>query len=226
MLSDFLDSLGSYVYGYKNPKTDKWDYIGKGVFNRCLVHVKDKDLSKDDLYIISKNLERFEYKNDAAQFALESYLISSLIPSYNKVDGHYKECFVMAKFSELFDEYKALKHDNFEALPQWYISNYEKFKNNVNVLTIKGDNIYMESKTRETIQLSFYVDTEQRPTSVRFAIWQKGDKFQERLEQLYVFLESSGYTRDMVTLTGQRQIYEVPVDDIASLIELFDDFMG
>jgi len=226
MMHEFLMSLGNYVYGYKNPETNEWDYIGKGKYNRCLIHVNEKLLNIDDLYIIAQNLEKFDEREDSSQFALESFLIFHFNPNLNKVEGRYKECFVMAKFSELFDDYKSSKFDNFESFPDWYLNNYSKFKNRVNVLTLKSDNIYLESKTRESIQMMVSVDNESNPTFVRFAVWQKGDKFDERLNQLYAFLESNNISRDKVQRAGDRAIYEVPVSDIEQAIALFDDFMG
>ena len=165
MLSDFAESLGDYVYGYKNPDTDAWDYIGKGKFKRCLVHVEEKGLDYESLYIIARNLEKFEHKSVA--FTLESFLISLYNPSINKIDGHYPECFVMAKFSELFDVYKSTQYDNFETLPEWYINNYDVFRGNINVITIKESNIYIESKTQAGLQFMFYIGSDKDRKSTR-----------------------------------------------------------
>jgi hypothetical protein len=74
--------------------------------------------------------------------------------------------------------------------------------------------------------MQFYVDVSGTPTQVRFCVWQKGDKFEQRKKELYTFLESCGYTEEMITPVGKREIFEVAVDDIESVISLFDDFMG
>ena len=60
----FFESLGQYVYGYRKKKSNTWDYIGKGNGNRGIQHVKTKGYDVDNLYIIARNLERFENKQD------------------------------------------------------------------------------------------------------------------------------------------------------------------
>jgi len=221
----FFDTLGDYVYMYRdsdgNPK-----YTGKGHGNRCMSHLNSKGYNTDDLWIIACNLEKFRLEEKDASFVLESYLISTLQPTDNAVAGHYKECFIMAKFSELFEKYQSEQYDNFESFPDWYTENYDKLRGRVNVVSIKSDNIFIESKTRETIQMQFYVDVSGTPTQVRFCVWQKGDKFEQRKNELYTFLKSCGYTEEMITPVGKREIFEVAVDDIESLVSLFDDFMG
>jgi hypothetical protein len=224
MLSDFAESLGDYVYGYKNPDTGSWDYIGKGKFKRCLVHVEEKGLDYESLYIIARNLEKFEHKSVA--FTLESFLISLYNPSINKIDGHYPECFVMAKFSELFDQYKSTQYDNFETFPDWYIKHYDVFRSKVNVITIKGSNIYIESKTRENIQMMFTVDSSGNPEFVRFAVWRNDNRLEEKVKQLYKFLESNGYNEEDIRPVGKREFYEIDVDDVEEIVRLFDSFMG
>ena len=53
----FWETLGQYVYGYK--EDGKLVYVGKGNGNRAQSHVGDKEYDIENLYIIAKNLERF-----------------------------------------------------------------------------------------------------------------------------------------------------------------------
>lgn len=225
---EFYKSLGQYVYGFLD-ENNNWKYIGKGNFNRLESHIKTKDFDLEDCWIIARNLERFDFKNkdDGESFLLESFMIDFLKPSFNSVSGHYKDCFVMAKFSELFAQYKAAQFDNFEALPNWYVDNYGVFKGRLNVVTIKSDNIYMESATREKIQMQFYVDCEGNPYNTRFAIWNSNvEQLEQKENELFLFLESCGYDRDSIEKTGNRNMYQILPKTIQEVVSLFDQFMS
>ena len=100
----FWDSLGKYVYGYKDADGN-WEYIGKGTGRRIKSHVKTKELDLDNAWIIARNLEDFEGKHDSHSFLIESLLIELNNPALNSVSGHYKENFVMASLKGLFGEY-------------------------------------------------------------------------------------------------------------------------
>jgi hypothetical protein len=225
---EFYRTLGQYVYGYQD-EFGNWKYIGKGNFNRVESHIKTKEFNLDDCWIIAKNLEKFDFKNkdDGESFLLESFLINFFNPNFNSVSGHYKDCFVMAKFSELFAQYKAAQFDNFESLPNWYVDNYDVFKGRLNVVTIKSDNIYMESATREKIQMQFYVNSDSSPYNVRFAIWNcVNEQLEQKENELFMFLESCGYSRDLIEKTGNRNMYQISPKTIEEVISLFDQFMS
>lgn len=176
------------------------------------------------MYIVARNLERFEDKDDWQSFLLESFLIWKDQPEDNKVAGHYKDCFIMAKFSELFNQYQAAKFDNFEMLPEWYTNNYEKLKGRLNVMTVKSDNIYIETNTREKFQLSFYVDNSGNPYNCTFSIWiGKGDLKQKESE-LKLFLESCGYSE--FEKVGKRNTYQFEPESIEEIINVVDSFMS
>jgi hypothetical protein len=100
----FWDSLGKYVYGYKDAEGN-WEYIGKGTGRRIKSHVKSKELDLDNAWIIARNLEDFEGKTDSHSFSIESLLIEIYNPALNSVSGHYKENFVMASLKGLFGDY-------------------------------------------------------------------------------------------------------------------------
>jgi|TARA_R100000278_G_scaffold123257_2_gene112315 hypothetical protein len=150
----FLESLGDYVYMYRdlagNPK-----YTGKGRGNRCLSHINSKGYDINDLWIVACNLERFRLDEKDASFVLESYLISTLQPTDNAVAGHYKECFIMSKFSEIFGTWKEDQIDNLESLPSWYTDNYGFIKGRSGKLTITATSTVFESVTRNGVQVGW-----------------------------------------------------------------------
>ena len=224
--SEFFNALGQYVYAYIDPDTGQFLYIGKGNGNRGITHIKTKGYNVDNLYIVARNLERFDSdeKQDWESFLLESFLITTHNPSDNSVSGHYKECFIMAKFSELFEQYQAAKFDNFESLPTWYTDNYDRLKGRLNVIIIKSDNIYIETQTREKFQLSFYVDNSGNPYNCSFSIWiGKGD-LQQKENELKLFLESCGYPE--IEKVGKRNTYQFQPESIEEIISVVDSFMS
>ena len=225
---EFFDTLGQYVYGYKNDNGNGWKYIGKGNGNRGISHIKSKGYNLDDCYIIAKNLERFENKDDWQSFLLESFLITTNDPKDNSVSGHYKECFVMAKFSELFGEYTSSLYDNFETLPEWYWKNYSKLKGRIGVLTIKSNVSYFETITRNQMQISWYhyAQAENKPFTIKFSIWAKDEKFDERKAQLIKFIESEGFDGDDLIPIGVRGAFELIVPSVEIGIDLLDNFMS
>lgn len=104
---EFFATLGKYIYGYKNPESEDWDYIGKGVGDRAYAHVEDKELDWENCYLIARNLERYDEKADGAQFSMEAFLIHFFKPELNSVSGRYQEeTYIMSRFSGLFEQHQ------------------------------------------------------------------------------------------------------------------------
>lgn len=114
---EFFATLGKYIYGYKSPDSEGWDYIGKGVGARAYDHVEDKELKWEDCYLIARNLERYDEKKDSAQFSVEAFLINFFDPKLNTVSGRYqKETYIMSRFDGLFDKHQTERRKMYEEL--------------------------------------------------------------------------------------------------------------
>lgn len=224
----FWDNLGQYVYGYKDSETGEWLYFGKGNGNRGSTHIKTKGYNIDDLYIIACNLEKFEGKQDWQSFELESFLISLYNPSGNSVSGHYKECFVMSRFSTLFKEYVDGQYDSFAELPQWYLENYEKLKGNIGTLTIKSETVQLFGQTRNSVAMSFYVNPiTDEVTQCEFSVW-NGAKvdMQATCAELIKILAEIGYEAYPAGNRKEHKKFQIDEPDIQKVIDLFVEFMS
>ena len=218
-------SLGQYVYLYMTPDGEK-QYVGKGNGDRCWSHVDTKGFNPEHCFIVARNLEAFEDKQDWQSFLLESYLIQKYQPSHNSVAGHYKENFEMASLSSMFQEFTANQHDNFECLPEWYVENYDVFRGRLRELKITSGNTFVLSNARAATYMMFYVDpTAQDDTiKVTFEVNQNDDKLEHTKAQLAEWLESEGYTE--VLPDGKKQKFAVMADGVEAVIKLFDAFMS
>ena len=215
----FWETLGQYVYGYK--EDGNFVYVGKGNGNRALSHVGSKEYNTDNLYIIARNLERFEEKKDYQSFLLESYLISSNSPRDNSVSGHYKECFIMAKMSELFNEFEKSQHDNFEVLPDWYMENYNIFKGRLNVFVVKSHHHLLEFETTHKMQPVLEITTDDE-VSLKVQIHARDEVLETRKEQLYTFCEQLGI-QDLEEV-GVRNHFQIGVEDKEMACKFIEDF--
>ena len=212
------ETLGQYVYGYK--EDGKWVYIGKGNKNRAQSHVGDKGYNIKDLYIIARNLERFD-KRDYQSFLLESFLITNESPRDNSVSGHYKECFIMAKMSELFNEFEKSQHDNFESQPDWYVENYNIFKGRLNVYVVKSHHHLLEFETTHKMQPVLEITTDDE-VLLKIMIHAKDDVLETRKEQLYTFCEEFGVTD--IKEVGVRNHFNIGVKNKEMAFKFIEDF--
>lgn len=225
---EFWNSLGQYVYGYKDSETGEWLYFGKGNGNRGSIHIKTKGYNVDDLYIIARNLEKFDGKQDWQSFELESFLIAFYNPSGNSVSGHYKECFIMSRFTSLFKEFTDNQYDNFAEFPQWYIENYEKLKGKIGTITIKSETFQIVGQTKNSMAMSFYVNPiTDEVTQCEFSIWD-GAKVdvQAQSAQLIKILTDIGYEPYKSGNRKEHEKFKIDETDVQTVINLFEEFMS
>jgi len=217
----FWETLGQYVYGYM--ENGIFVYIGKGNGNRALSHVGSKEYNTDNLYIIARNLERFGEKKDWQSFLLESYLISNNRPRDNSVSGHYKECFIMTKMSELFSEWKLDQHDNFEVHPEWYTENYNIFKDRLNVFVVKSQHHLLEFKTLNKVQPELSIKADGSAT-LKVQIHADGSDLENRKDQISQFLSVLGI--DDMESVGTRSIFDIPIDTKEQAFQFIEGLYG
>ena len=223
---EFFATLGQYVYQYIDKDTLKPYYTGKGNGDRCYAHVVDKGFNPDDCYIVARNLEKFEDKKDWQSFLLESYLIATHDPENNSVSGHYKECFIMASLSSLFNDYESDQYDNFAAFPDWYINNYDVFRGKLREVKINNTTTFVLSNARNSMYMMFYWNTvESDSIKVTFEINKPdGEDLEQYKSKLVTWLHGEGYKK--VSPDGKVQKLAVTVNTIEEVVELFKNFMA
>ena len=150
----FLETLGQYVYMFRKGEL----YVGKGVGDRCLHHLKEKGYSLDDCVIVARNLEKFNLDKKDASFVLESFLISQMNPRDNKVSGHYKECFIMADLSQLFGEYVDSQRNMFQEISDLILGNTDTFTN-VGYTETRDTSYVVQTPMRDNIYFGIKVQT-------------------------------------------------------------------
>jgi len=222
--SEFFLSIGQYVYQYIDRDTLKPYYTGKGNLDRCWAHVNEKSFDPEDCFIVAKNLERFENKKDWQSFLLESYLITTHEPESNLVSGHYKECFIMTSLSSMFSEFENDQYDNFAVLPDWYLNNYESFRNRVREIKINATTTFVLSNARNQMYMMFYWNPTdvQQPTKVTFEINSEGTKLDSIKNNLTKWLAKNNHKKPFAD--GKVQKLAVNVDSIDDVISLWNEF--
>jgi hypothetical protein len=188
--------------------------------------VADKGFDPEDCYIVARNLEKFEDKKDWQSFLLESYLISTHDPESNSVSGHYKDCFIMASLSSLFNEYESDQYDNFAAFPDWYINNYDVFRGKLREVKINNTTTFVLSNARNSMYMMFYWNTvESDSIKVTFEINKPdGEDLEQYKSKLVTWLHGEGYKK--VSPDGKVQKLAITVKTIDEVVELFKNFMA
>ena len=219
---EFFETLGQYIYEYVDDD-GLLLYIGKGVGDRCLHHVKDKGYGINHCYITARNLEKF---NDKPSLLLESFLIKTRYPKDNQVAGHYTECFKMASLSSMFADFQTEQYDNFEKFPDWYLDNYQTaFKGRVREVKINSGTTFVLSNARNSIYMMWYWSTVEDAIKVTFEVNQSDDDKLELFKQKIIdWLGSCGYTD--VFPDGKKQKLAVNCENIDEVISLFKKFMS
>jgi hypothetical protein len=215
----FFETLGQYVYMYRG-RGDRPSYIGKGVGDRCLHHLKDKGYRIDDCIIVAKNLEKFNLQKKDASFVLESYLISTLDPTDNSVAGHYKECFIMSDLSFLFGEYIDSQRDMFDELTTLVNENPDAFKGKMGYTETRGTSYYIESGMRENIY--FGIKVQCKEPQVTCILKANSEKFFRALVEKTE--DNLGKQYDLDTTSNKNQI-SFSVDDMPEAIKLWTSFV-
>lgn len=214
----FFETLGQYVYMYKGTKA-RPSYIGKGVGDRCLHHLKDKGYKIEDCVIIAKNLERFNLERKDASFVLESYLISTLSPKDNSVSGHYKECFIMSNLSFLFSSYVDSQRDMFEELTSLVNENPDVFKGTLGYTETRGTSFYLETGMRENIYFGIKVQTKD-PQITCILKSNNPSMFSALVEKT---VDNLGDRYDLDSTSNKNQL-SFPVQTMEEAMELWSTF--
>lgn len=218
--SDFFESLGYYVYGYR--KNSKWLYIGKGVGDRAYAHVKEKGYDWKDCRILARNLERFHNGDiqsaSKTALAVESLLINIKETRDNKVNGHYNEVFEMSLFAEIWTEHKnsmrtpAIEVGNI-------ISENEEIRMNVGFTETRANSFVIETKAREGVYFSILGDTKLDSYSIRVKSESK-----ERESKIRETLLEEGY--EMIGTPKKSMGTIFSVDNLEDAIYLWEEFVA
>ena len=130
----------------------------------------------------------------------------------------------MASLSSMFSDYISDQHDNFEAFPEWYVTNYDTFRGRLREIKINSGNIFLLSNARNAIYMMFYWDPNVEEVKVTFEVNQDGERLENTKNQIVEFLRLNGYEDSFAD--GKKQKLAVMLPDIESVIELFSEFMS
>jgi hypothetical protein len=213
----FFETLGQYVYMYRGT-TDRPAYVGKGVGDRCLHHLKDKGYKIEDCMIVAKNLERFNLDKKDASFVLESYLIATLNPEDNSVSGHYKECFIMADLSFLFGEYVDSQRDMFAELNALVNENLDVFKGTMGYTETRGTSFYIETGMRENVYFGIKVQTKE--PQITCILKANNEKFFKSLVEKC----EAGLSQYELDSTSNKNVVSFPVETLVEAVDLWASF--
>ena len=157
---EFWDTLGKYVYGYKDEQ-GQWKYIGKGTGSRVFSHTKTKGYDIEDAWVIACNLEDFDNGDDSSCHSLETLLISMYTPADNSVSGRYQENIIMTSLRGLITSYQEEQRNNHFECAELILRHQESFANIGQVSsTTSGWKIVSKSLGRGTYVNVYQADDE------------------------------------------------------------------
>jgi len=219
---EFFKLLGKYIYGYKNPETSDWDYIGKGIGDRAYHHVEDKGLDWDNCYLLAKNLESYDSTIDGTQFAIEAFLIDFFDPKLNSVKGkRQKETYIMSRFAGLFEQHLDEQREMYEELYE-FIRDNEVIRKNVGFSGSRGKTFEVETGAIDNLYCKIKVDTTGGNDTVSVVF--KGNRAKapviETIKERCAEFEVNGNG------TGADPWVSFLVDDLETAVTLWSEFVG
>jgi len=217
----FWDGLGSYVYGYRDKHGD-WDYIGKGVGNRVLSHVKSKGFDIENAWIIASNLEDFDDGDDGSAHALETLLIINHKPKHNSVSGRYQENIIMTSLRGLITQHQDAQRNNHTECAETLLKYPDQFSTVGQVSsTTSGWKIVSKSLGRSTY-VNFYQDTEE---GFKVEI-QVGRTVEEGPAIADQFEESLNERLDLEVVRADGRTVHFFVEDEEEAVQYYADLTG
>ena len=219
---EFFKLLGKYIYGYKNPETSDWDYIGKGVGDRAYCHVEDKGLDWNDCYLLARNLESYDSTIDGTQFAIEAFLIDFFDPKLNSVKGkRQKETYIMSRFAGLFEQHQNDQREMFEEMYE-FIRDNEVVRRNVGFSGSRGKTFEVETGAIDNLYCKIKMDasTAEDTISVTF----KGGK--RNASKIDAIIEMCSEFDVIGTGSGNDPWVSFQVEDFDTALSLWTDFVG
>ena len=219
---EFFKLLGKYIYGYKNPETTHWDYIGKGVGDRAYAHVEDKGLDWDNCYLLARNLESYDSTIDGTQFAIEAFLIDFFDPKLNLVKGkRQKEIYIMSRFAGLFEQHQNDQREMYEELYE-FIRDNDVIRKNVGFSGSRGKTFEVETGAIDNLYCKIKVDTTGGNDTVSVVF--KGNRAKapviETIKERCAEFEVNGNG------TGADPWVSFLVNDLETAVILWSEFVG
>ena len=219
---EFFATLGKYIYGYKNPESGDWDYIGKGVGDRAYCHVEDKELDWENCYLIARNLERYDEKADGAQFSMEAFFIHFFKPTLNSVSGRYQEeTYIMSRFSGLFEQHQndqRKMHSEMNA----FIDDNPVIEQYHGLGEYRGKTFQVETKAFNDLYCGIKCDASgsQDVISVKFKASKAKKVFLEQIKEMCEDLSQNGQG------SGNDPWVSYVVEDLDAAVGLWTDFVS
>ena len=219
---EFFKLLGKYIYGYKNPETSGWDYIGKGVGDRAYSHVEDKGLDWDNCYLLARNLESYDSNTDGTSYAIEAFLIDFFEPQLNEKSGNkQKETYIMSRFAGLFEQHQNDQREMFEEMYE-FIRDNDVVRRNVGFSGSRGKTFEVETGAIDNLYCKIKMDasTAEDTISVTF----KGGK--RNAEKIDRITEMCSEFKVVGTGSGNDPWVSFQVEDFDTALDLWTDFVG